>query len=123
MINGIGVDMVQVSRMVHWQNSKGLLTRYFHPEELSNALSKGAGTTRSLAARFAAKEALGKALGTGLAFELKDVKVVNAPSGKPEIELFGTALDALNKSGANRVHISLTHEGEYAVAMIVLEQL
>jgi holo-[acyl-carrier protein] synthase len=116
--------MVQVSRMIHWQNSKGLLTRYFHPEEVSNAFSKGAGTTRSLAARFAAKEALGKALGTGLAhFELKDVKVVNAPNGKPEMELFGSALNALNKSGANHIHVSLTHEGEYAVAMIVLERL
>ncbi|MDR3303507.1 MAG: holo-ACP synthase [Treponema sp.] len=124
MIIGIGIDIVHVNRMIRWQNTPALLARYFHPDELSNALAKGSGATLSLAARFAAKEALGKALGTGLAnIVLKDIKVVNSHNGRPEIELFRTALRALNESGANRVHISLTHERDNAVAMIVLEKV
>lgn len=122
MIIGIGVDVVHVHRLERWQTIPGLLERFFHPDELSAALSKGSGTTLSLAARFAAKEAFGKALGRGLAgIILKDIMVVNHHNGKPEIVLFGTALQALKQSGAARVHISLTHERDNAIAMVVIE--
>ncbi|GHV81644.1 holo-[acyl-carrier-protein] synthase [Spirochaetia bacterium] len=122
MIVGIGVDVVHVRRLERWRTIPGLLERYFHPDELTAALAKGGGVALSLAARFAAKEAFGKALGTGLAgLILKDIMVVNRHNGRPEIEVFGTALKALQKSGANRVHISLTHEQDNAIAMIVLE--
>ncbi|WP_461247337.1 holo-ACP synthase, partial [Treponema sp. R6D11] len=77
---------------------------------------------QTLAARFAAKEAFGKALGTGLAgIELKDIIVINNDKGKPDIKLTGTAENEFEKSGANKVHLSLTHERENAIAMIVLE--
>jgi len=117
--------------MIRWLAAPGLLERYFHPLELEAVLSKGKGegagispAARSLAARFAAKEALGKALGTGLAgIVLKDIIVINSRNGKPEIRVADTALAALKKSGANRVHLSLTHEHEYAAAMVVLEVL
>jgi len=123
MIIGIGVDVVHVHRLERWRNIPGLLERYFHPEELKTALArKGNGVNLSLAARFAAKEAFGKALGTGLSnIVLKDIMVVNRHNGKPEIELFATALKALEKSGANKVHVSLTHEADNAIAMVVLE--
>jgi holo-[acyl-carrier protein] synthase len=122
VITGIGVDVVHVRRLARWHAIPGLLERYFHPRELSAALEKGAGVDLSLAARFAAKEAFGKALGTGLAgIVLKDIMVMNCFNGKPEVQLFGTALKALEKSGARRVHISLTHEQDNAIAMVVLE--
>jgi holo-[acyl-carrier protein] synthase len=122
MIIGIGVDVVHVCRMERWRMSPGLLERYFHPEELATALSRGSGATLSLAARFAAKEALGKALGTGLAgLVLKDIMVVNLHNGRPEIQVFGTARNALRRIGAERLHISLTHEKDNAIAMVVLE--
>jgi holo-[acyl-carrier protein] synthase len=122
MIRGIGVDVVHVDRMKRWRSISGLLERYFHPDELSAALAKGTGMELSLAARFAAKEAFGKALGTGLTgIVLKDIMVVNRHNGRPEVWLFGTALAALEKSGASRVHISLTHERDNAIAMVVLE--
>jgi holo-[acyl-carrier protein] synthase len=122
MIVGIGVDVVHVDRLKRWLNIPGLPERYFHPEELSSALAKGAGAELSLAARFAAKEAFGKALGTGLAgITLKDIMVVNRHNGRPEIGVSGTALAALQKCGADRVHVSLTHERDNAIAMIVLE--
>jgi holo-[acyl-carrier protein] synthase len=122
MIAGIGVDVVHGKRMERWRKTRGLLERYFHPGELADALSRGNGTDLSLAARFAAKEAFGKALGTGLAgIVLKDIKVKNRYNGQPEIEVSGTALTALKKSGAVRIHLSLTHDQDNAKAMVVLE--
>jgi holo-[acyl-carrier protein] synthase len=109
--------------MERWRKVPGLLERFFHPEELSAALSRGAGANLSLAARFAAKEAFGKALGTGLAgIALKDVMVRNRHNGQPEIHLYGTALAALKQRGASQIHISLTHERDNAIAMVVLEK-
>jgi holo-[acyl-carrier protein] synthase len=122
MIIGIGVDVVHVNRLERWRDIPGLLARYFHPDELSAALEKGSGAIISLAARFAAKEAFGKALGTGLAgIVLKDIMVVNHFNGRPDVKVFNTAQRALDKSGAQRVHISLTHERDNAIAMVVLE--
>jgi holo-[acyl-carrier protein] synthase len=122
VIVGIGVDVVHVKRMARWHAIPGLLERYFHPRELSAVLGKGAGADLSLAARFAAKEAYGKALGTGLAgIVLKDIMVFNSFHGRPEVRLFGTAQKALERSGARRIHISLTHEQDNAIAMVVLE--
>jgi holo-[acyl-carrier protein] synthase len=116
--------MVRIQRMEQWLATPGLLERYFHSQELAASLSKGQGAALSLAARFAAKEAFGKALGTGFAgIVLKDIIVINLASGKPKIEVINTALGALENSGANRVHLSLTHEHEYAAAMVVLEVL
>ena len=123
MITGIGVDVIHVHRMDRWLKIPGLLERYFHPDELSAALAKGSGANLSLAARFAAKEAFGKALGTGLAgIVLRDIMVKNRHNGQPEIFVSGTALAALKQSGAGRIHISLTHERDNAVAMVVLER-
>lgn len=122
MITGIGVDIIHVPRMERWHSRPGLFERYFHPEELSAALAHGGGADLSLAARFAAKEAFGKALGTGLeGIVLKDIMVSNCHNGRPEIQVFGTARAALERNGANRVHVSLTHERDNAVAMVVLE--
>ena len=122
MIAGIGIDVVHVNRMKRWRKIPGLLERYFHPDELSAVMAKGSGSELSLAARFAAKEAFGKALGTGLAgITLKDIMVKNRHNGQPEILVSGTALAALEQSGAARIHVSLTHERDNAVAMVVLE--
>ena len=119
MIIGIGVDIVQVNRMERWIGNTKLLERYFGKEEISSTRKT---STQTLAARFAAKEAFGKALGSGLAnLSLKDIMVISQDNGKPELKLFGTAAKALEKSGAVKVHISLSHERDYAIAMIVLE--
>lgn len=122
MIRGIGIDVVQVSRMRHWLDDEGLLSRYFHPRELTFALSRGYSSVLSLAARFAAKEAFGKAIGTGLReFSLKEVEVENDEMGKPELVLHGAAAEALSSVGGVRVFVSLTHEEDHAIAMIVIE--
>ena len=123
MIAGIGIDVIHVSRMQRWRKVPGLLNRFFHPDELAVAMARGSGTDLSLAARFAAKEAFGKALGTGLAgIVLKDIVVKNKHNGQPEILVFGTALAALNQNGSSFIHLSLTHEKDNAIAMVVLER-
>lgn len=122
MIVGIGLDVVHVRRLERWQKIPGLYERYFHPEELATALSRGSGAILSLAARFAAKEAFGKAIGTGLSgITLKNILVLNNHNGKPCMKLFGNALAAFEKAGGEHLHLSLTHERDNALAMVVIE--
>ena len=86
MILGIGVDVVHVRRIAHWLSVPGLPERFFHPDELSSAMSRGHAVALSLAARFAAKEAFGKAVGTGLrGVRLTDIRVINNHNGRPEM--------------------------------------
>ena len=66
MIIGLGIDFVNVGRMKHWAEVDGIIRRYFHKNEIEASFSRGSSSILSLAARFAAKEAFGKALGTGL---------------------------------------------------------
>ena len=124
MIKGIGIDMVEVKRMEHWCDNLKLLQRYFHQDEVAYVTSRGKSASLSLSARFAAKEAFGKALGTGLSnIALKDIMVYNEKNGKPELKLFGSAQKELEKTGANKVHISLSHERENAIAIVLLEKV
>jgi len=124
LITGIGIDIVQIRRMERWRQRPGLLERYFHPQELADVFARGRGADHSLAARFAAKEAFGKALGTGFAgMVLKDIIVVSNPNGRPRLHVEGTAMEAMKNNGANRIHLSLTHEQDNAAAMVVLEVL
>lgn len=122
MILGIGIDLIQVARMNRWVDQPGLLERFFHPEELEAARSRGNAMALSLAVRYAAKEALGKALGIGLkSFSLREVQVVNDPLGKPLVILHGKARQTFAEFGGRQIHLSLTHELDNAIAMVVIE--
>ena len=122
MILGIGIDIVQISRMEGWKDNQLLLERYFHPDELQEALKRGPSVLQSLAARFAAKEAYGKALGTGMQdLRLREIQVENDINGKPSIKLFGAALQRFEAMGGKAIFVSLTHERDNAVAVVVLE--
>ena len=79
---------------------------------------------QSLAARFAAKEAYGKALGSGLkGITLKNILVTNDQNGKPALTLFGDALTAFTRMKGTCIHLSLTHERNIAIACVILESL
>ena len=122
MIIGTGIDFVAVSRISHWLDDDALCRRFFHHDELKVIRSRGAEAPRSLAARFAAKEAFAKALGTGFAgLTLKDIRVENMRSGRPVLILEGTALKAMKLIGAEKAHLSLTHEENLAAAQVILE--
>ena len=122
MIRGIGIDVVKVSRMRSWLDQPTLLERFFHPSEVATISARGPSAVLALSARFAAKEAFGKALGSGLrGFSLREVYVSNDEAGKPALQLEGRARDAMLGIGGVRVFLSLTHEEDNAIAMIVIE--
>jgi holo-[acyl-carrier protein] synthase len=122
VILGIGVDIVSIDRMRHWWDNPRLLHRFFHRDEIDSVLERKSGAVLSLAARFAAKEAFGKALGTGMReLVLKDIQVFNSHNGKPMMRIEGSAERAFSQMGGKRIHLSLTHEEDSAVAMVVIE--
>ena len=108
--------------MDRWVDQPGLIARFFHPDELRDAQRRGKSMALSLAVRYSAKEALGKAMGIGVQeFSLKEVQVVNNVRGAPEIILHGHARETFERFGGKRIHLSLSHELDNAVAMVVIE--
>ena len=127
MIFGIGIDIVAVSRIARWvvksNEGSGILARFFPESEISDTLKLGAERALGLAARFAAKEAFGKALGTGLkGIRLKDIAVKKTRAGQPELVLSGTAQQATERLGIQKAFVSLSHEKDFAVAVVILEK-
>jgi holo-[acyl-carrier protein] synthase len=122
MIIGIGTDIIEIERIKKAvQTRPKLVERVFTRNEIDYCQSRG-DFYISLAARFSAKEAVAKALGTGIRdFNLQDIEVVNNSLGKPDINIYGKALEKANELGVRKIHVSLSHCREYAVAMVVLE--
>lgn len=123
MIYGIGTDIIEVGRvggLVDQGDSfkEGIFTR----GEIEYCESKRH-KHQHYAARFAAKEAFLKALGTGWAQGISfiQVDVFNDEYGKPEIRLTGKAEEYIKEKGINNIYVSITHLKDYAVAMVVLE--
>jgi holo-[acyl-carrier protein] synthase len=124
MIYGIGTDIVAVERFRRFleTGNSGVIERLFTPSERSLCGSRKDAAS-CLAARFAAKEAFLKALGTGLrdGISWQDMEVSNNSLGKPELALSGKAAEQFQARGLARVHLSLSHDGGSAIAMVVLE--
>jgi holo-[acyl-carrier protein] synthase len=124
MIVGTGVDITDVSRIKAAVERFGdrFLERVFTPEEVRYCTAK-ANPAERLAARFAAKEAGMKALGTGLRYGITwhDVEVVRQPGGRPAVRFSGKAAEFAERLGCKRAHLSLTHTAEQAMAFVVLE--
>ncbi|MBI3318403.1 MAG: holo-ACP synthase [Candidatus Omnitrophica bacterium] len=114
-IVGTGVDLVEVPRFQKTLRRSGsrFLSRIFTADELKYAKARKT-MVQHLAARFAAKEAVVKALGApkGLGLQWKDLEIVNAGSGQPGVRFHGS----LRRWGRCRVHLSLTHTPAFAVA-------
>lgn len=119
---GIGIDVVEVGRIASSISEFGerFLTRIFTDEERAYCLAK-AKPELHFAARFAAKEAVAKALGTGIGKDVGwlDVEIQRAESGEPSLKLSGNAQTFCEKHGIVEVKISLTHAREYAAANAV----
>ena len=125
MIFGIGTDIAQVNRFEKWVKNPQMFMRFFNSAEIMEKGSVGA-KCQHYAVRFAAKEAFSKALGTGIAgFELKEVFIQNDQLGKPELKVEGKALELLKERAGNDfcLHVSLSHEKEYALAFVVIESV
>jgi holo-[acyl-carrier-protein] synthase len=123
MIYGVGIDIVKIERMKGVVEKWGqrFLNKVFTKEEISYCYDKK-DPYLSLAARFAAKEALVKAIGSADPVSLTDIEVVNIATGKPFIKINGKLKDFFKEKSIKRAHLSLSHEHEYGVACVVLEQ-
>jgi holo-[acyl-carrier protein] synthase len=114
---GVGIDAVDVERFASLLNRRrGLAERLFTPGERADA----AGSPARLAARFAAKEALMKALGVGVgAFRFHDAEVVRSAGGQPSLVLSGRAAELAVEQGVAAWQVSLTHTATVAAAVVI----
>jgi len=124
MIFGAGIDIVDISRFEKFvrENNEPLFNRVFTPHEKAYCVAKKR-SAQHYALRFAAKEAFLKALGTGLrnGISWRDMEVVNDPLGKPELRLGGRAGDIFRQNHLTQIFLSLSHDGNFAVASVILE--
>lgn len=124
MIVGTGVDIAEVKRIQAAVNRFGerFLKRVFTPAELRYCMAKPNAAER-LAARFAAKEAGMKAIGTGLRLGVtwQDVEVLRMPGQRPVLQFHGKAAEFAARLGCKRTHLSLSHTKEQAIAHVILE--
>jgi holo-[acyl-carrier protein] synthase len=126
MIFGIGVDLIKIPRIVAACERFGdrFKTRIFTPKEISDCEARG-NPSHAYALRFAAKEAFSKALGVGLrrhGIQWREVEVVSAPSGRPDLRVSGRAAQLCADHGITGMFVSLTDEAEFGIAMVVLER-
>lgn len=124
MIVGLGLDIAEVDRIAAAISRRGaaFLDRLFTPREVSYCESHKNKFER-YAARFAAKEAAMKALGTGWGrgVRWRDIEVANAPGGKPTLRLEGAARAHSERLGVKRISLSITHSGNLALAEVIFE--
>lgn len=121
MIVGIGIDVVDLARFADLKERQPrFLDRILTPAEQVRADGSGQ-TLASLAARFAAKEALVKALGGRSALTWHDCQVLSTDTGAPQMHLTGSVADAVAAAGASTWHVSLSHDAGIAMAIVILE--
>jgi holo-[acyl-carrier protein] synthase len=125
MIVGLGIDIAEVDRIERAIRRYGqrFLQRVFTPAEIDYCQSK-ANAFERFAGRFAAKEAAMKAIGTGWrrGVAWRDFEVVREPSGRPIIRFSGVAAGFVERLGATRALVSITHTAAQAIAQVILEQ-
>jgi holo-[acyl-carrier protein] synthase len=126
MILGIGIDLIEVERIKtsYARFGERFLNRILHPNEIAYCLSHKE-PSPFLAARFAAKEAISKAFGTGIGAQLgwQDMEVGRKASGEPFVILYGGGQKLLQERAARAVLISLSHTQAHAAAVAILESL
>ncbi len=124
LIIGVGIDIVDISRIKEAEKRWGqrFLERVFTEGEIKYAMLNVSPHPR-LAARFAVKEAVSKAMGTGITNGItwKDTEVISRDSGRPEILLHGKLRELAESMGVTGIHVSISHDGDHAIAQVVLE--
>lgn len=125
MIYGIGVDLVNIERIEKVVNRWGdrFIDRVFTAEEKEFCYNRALPAS-AFALRFAAKEAFSKALGLGMRRGImwRDIEVFHFPGGKPYLRLRGRSHEICRKEKITGLHLSLSDEGKYGIAMVVLEK-
>lgn len=118
MCKGLGLDLCEIGRMEKLLEDARFLERYFTKEEIGYIRGRGKGAAQTMAGIFAAKEALAKALGTGITFDLKEACVTHDGAGRPAYLLSGKAAEL---AAGDAFFLSITHEGGMAAAVCVRE--
>ena len=123
MIVGIGIDMIEVQRVMDKvSKDNGFKEKVFSPGEIQFCTANR--PSENYAARFAAKEAFLKATGFGLLLgnDLCNIEIVNDANGKPEINLSGPFKTHAENNGWNKIHVSLSHLQQVACAVVIIER-
>lgn len=122
MIVGIGCDIIEIERIARAIKSESFIRRVFTAEEAAYCQRRGQQAAASFAARFAAKEAVLKALGTGLREgSLQEIAVDNDGLGKPLVQLSGHFAMLAKQLGVKNIQISLSHSRELATAYVIMD--
>jgi holo-[acyl-carrier protein] synthase len=126
MILGHGIDLCGVERIRRMIADHGdhFLERTYTPAEVAYARRRKKGFEETLAGRFAAKEAVMKALGTGWrdGVEFRGIEILNEPSGKPYVVLHGSTAEKARSLGVTAWHITITHTEDLAIASAIAER-
>lgn len=122
MLLGIGTDIIEISRVGAVLERQGdkLLQRLLTPEEFNYWLQKGR-KPATLAGFWAAKEAVAKALGTGIRFKFRDINIGRDSLGAPTVVLRGGAAEHARQRGVDRIYVSISHNRTQAVAFAAAE--
>ncbi|MBR4944441.1 MAG: holo-ACP synthase [Peptococcaceae bacterium] len=122
MISGIGTDLVEIARIKQAiEKNPHFTERVYTAQEIAYCQRKK-NPWQSFAARFAAKEAVSKAFGTGIGpVGLTEIEILNSSNGQPAVMLYGKAKELADSRHIQRVHVSLSHSEAYAMATVVLE--
>lgn len=125
MVLGLGSDLIEISRIEESLQRYGerFLHRVFTDSEIAYCQRKMKHASESFAARFAAKEAVAKALGTGISRGISwhEIEVRREPGERPTIFLSGRAAERAAAIGVRRIHVTLTHSRDVAMAIVVAE--
>lgn len=124
MISGVGIDMIEVERIAaKMSRESGFRELVFSKTEIAYCEAK-TNKFEHYAARFAAKEAFFKALGTGWLENtlFNEVEITNTDNGKPELALLGSTLETINEMGIKKILVSLSHIKTIASAVVIVEK-
>jgi holo-[acyl-carrier protein] synthase len=123
MIYGIGIDIIKIDRMQEADQKWGrkFIEKFLTSDEIKYCFEKKV-PYLSVAVRFAAKEALIKAIGSEIAVNMKDIEIILNEKGRPSIKVKGALESFFKENTITKCHLSLSHEKEFGVACVVLEQ-
>lgn len=125
MILGTGVDILEIERLsaVFERQGEAFKRKVYTPEEQAQAATRGRQELAYYAGRWAAKEAVAKALGTGFGANCGwlEVMVLSDPTGRPTVALSGNAARTAERLGIARFHLSISHERSLAIAHVIAE--
>ena len=124
MIKGLGTDIIEIARVKQKVDKpSGFLEKVYSVEEIVICEKKGGLKYQSYAGRFAAKEAFIKAVGVSWIdeFNLHEIEILNAESGKPFISLSGSIAEWAHEQKVTGIHVSISHSNDYATATVIIE--